>query len=78
MSVKKETRSRGNIFSRFGQTIARLFRETIGELRKVSWPTWNEARNLTLVVLVVIFSMAFTLGLLDYAYSRFFLFILKK
>jgi len=75
---KKDTRSRENFLTRFGQTIARLFRETIGELRKVSWPTWNEARNLTIVVLVVIFTMAFSLGLLDFVYSRFFLLILKK
>ncbi len=78
MPEKKENRSRENFLTRFGQTIARLFRETIGELRKVSWPTWNEARNLTIVVLVVIFAMAFSLGLLDFVYSRFFLLILKK
>ena len=28
-----------------------FFRETAGELRKVSWPTWPEARQLTLLVL---------------------------
>ena len=30
-----------------------FFRETTGELRKVSWPTWPEARRLTGLVLVV-------------------------
>ncbi|MBI2333524.1 MAG: preprotein translocase subunit SecE [Chloroflexi bacterium] len=33
--------------------IQRYFRETTGELRKVSWPTWPEARRLTLLVLLV-------------------------
>ncbi|MFM8877204.1 MAG: preprotein translocase subunit SecE [Anaerolineae bacterium] len=33
--------------------IQRYFRETTGELRKVSWPTWPEARRLTLLVLMV-------------------------
>ena len=31
--------------------IQSFFRETTGELRKVSWPTWPEARQLTLLVL---------------------------
>jgi len=30
-----------------------FFRETRGELQKVSWPTWPEARWLTILVLVV-------------------------
>jgi preprotein translocase subunit SecE len=33
--------------------IQRYFRETSGELRKVSWPTWPEAKRLTGLVLVV-------------------------
>ena len=33
--------------------IQRYYRETTGELRKVSWPTWPEARRLTLLVLMV-------------------------
>jgi len=75
---KKVARSQVNILTRFGESIARLFRETIGELRKVSWPTWNEARNLTIVVLIVIMAMAIALGGLDFVFSRFFLLIFKK
>ncbi len=78
MAEKKAARSQANFLTRIGDSIARLFRETIGELRKVSWPTWTEARNLTIVVLIVIFVMAFALGGLDFVYSRFFLLILKK
>jgi preprotein translocase subunit SecE len=53
-----------------------FFRETTGELRKVSWPTRKEAWNLTLIVLVVVFSMGTLLGLLDYLFTRFFALIL--
>jgi preprotein translocase subunit SecE len=53
-----------------------FFRETIGELRKVSWPTRKEAWNLTLIVLVVVFSMGTLLGILDYLFTRFFALIL--
>lgn len=57
--------------------IQRYFRETIGELRKVNWPTRQEATNLTIIVLIVTFSMSFFLGLLDFIYSRFMALILS-
>ena len=49
--------------------IVRYFRETIGELRRVSWPTWKEAWDLTKIVLIVMVVMSMILGLLDYVYS---------
>jgi preprotein translocase subunit SecE len=45
--------------------IQRFFRETAGELRRVSWPTWLEARNLTVVVIIVLVIMAIFLWLID-------------
>ena len=45
--------------------IQSFFRETAGELRKVSWPTWPEARQLTLLVLAVMFVMGVILGITD-------------
>ena len=49
--------------------ISRWWRETIGELRKVSWPTPPEAWRLTKIVLAVMFLMAVVLGLLDFVFS---------
>jgi preprotein translocase subunit SecE len=46
-------------------TIQSFFRETSGELRKVSWPTWPEARQLTLLVLAVMVVMGIILGITD-------------
>ena len=46
-------------------SIQSFFRETAGELRKVSWPTWPEARQLTLLVLAVMVIMGAVLGLTD-------------
>jgi preprotein translocase subunit SecE len=57
--------------------IQRYFRETIGELRKVNWPTRQEATNLTIIVLIVTFSMSVVLGLLDFLYTRFMALILS-
>jgi preprotein translocase subunit SecE len=45
--------------------IKRFFRETAGELRRVSWPTWPEARRMTFIVIVVLIVMALFLGLVD-------------
>ncbi len=45
--------------------IQSFFRETMGELHKVSWPTWPEARQLTWIVLVVMFVMGVILGVTD-------------
>jgi preprotein translocase SecE subunit len=49
--------------------IRKYFRETAGELRKVHWPTWPEARSLTTVVLGVMLAMALFLGLFDTAFG---------
>jgi len=40
-------------------------RETSGELRKVTWPTWPEARQLTGLVLLVMVIVGVILGLTD-------------
>jgi len=45
--------------------IQRYFRETGGELRKVSWPTWPEARRLTMLVLLVMVIMGIFLAGVD-------------
>ena len=45
--------------------IQRYFSETVGELRKVSWPTRQEAVQLTIIVLVVMVFMGVFLGLVD-------------
>jgi preprotein translocase subunit SecE len=47
--------------------IQNFFRETIGELRKVSWPTLPEARRLTVLVLIVMVIMGIYLSLVDWA-----------
>ena len=49
--------------------VQRLYRETIGELRKVAWPTRREATNLTLIVVIVIIAMVLILGSLDLFFS---------
>jgi preprotein translocase subunit SecE len=44
-------------------SVQRFTRETVGELRKVSWPTRQEAWQLTVIVLVVLAFMSVFLGI---------------
>lgn len=46
-------------------SVVRFYRETAGELHKVSWPTRKEAWHLTRIVLAVLVVMAIYLGGLD-------------
>ena len=55
MSTKKDSKKQN--------AIQRFARETVGELRKVSWPTRQEAWQLTLIVLVVLAFMSIFLGI---------------
>ena len=50
--------------------LVRILRETVGELRKVTWPTRQEATQLTIVVLVVLALMSAFLGTMDLLFSR--------
>ena len=46
------------------------WRETLGELHKVTWPTYADAKRLTIIVLAVMAFMAILLGTLDFVFSR--------
>ena len=72
MVTKKDKKEDKAVAYKQPNAIQRYFGETIGELRKVTWPTRKEATNLTLVVLVVTFVMSMYLGLLDLIFTRFF------
>ena len=61
-----------NFFQRLGYKIQKFFQETIGELRKVSWPSRQEAIRLTQIVLIVIGIMSMILGGLDWIFARLF------
>ena len=67
--IKKSSKKKENFIQKY-------IRETIGELRKVTWPTRKEAWNLTVVVIVVTFAMSALLGFLDFVFTKFFALIL--
>ena len=55
-----------------GQAIVAYLKATLAELRRVNWPSRQEATRLTVIVLVVTFSMAAILGLLDFLFAQLF------
>ena len=50
--------------------VVRWYRETIGELRKVAWPTPHDAWRLTYIVIIVMLATSLVLGALDFIFSR--------
>ncbi len=50
--------------------LKKWWRETIGELHKVNWPTRKEAWRLTKIVLLVMVIMGSFLGLLDFGLTK--------
>ena len=57
--------------------IVRYYRETVGELKKVVWPTREEALRLTRIVLIVISVMAVILGTADYLFGELMRFVIS-
>jgi len=53
-----------------GFSIFRFFGEVFSELRKVSWPTRQEATRLTLMVIVLSATIGLFLGLVDMLFAR--------
>lgn len=49
--------------------VVKYLKETRAELRKVVWPTRDETKNLTIIVVSVTVAMAIFLGLLDYIFQ---------
>ena len=51
-------------------TYPRFVAEIIDELRKVVWPSRQETRNLTTVVVILAIAVGVFLGVIDFAFSK--------
>ena len=56
--------------------VIKYLKETRAELKKVNWPSRQEATNLTLIVIAVTTFMALLLGTIDYVFAKLFELIL--
>ena len=64
---KKEKKP--NFFVRAGKAIGRYFKEVVGEVKKLSWPTKKELINYSLAVLAFVALMAANKWVLDLGFS---------
>ncbi len=59
-----EVRRRGGLFQFFG--------EVINELKKVTWPSREDATRLTILVISVAVAIGIALGIIDMMFTRLF------
>ena len=76
-SVRRDTKGSSNMVQRLRNgRVGRFVSEAYYELRhKVTWPTFQEARNMTVVVIVISVVIGAILGLVDYGLYSLFLLI---
>jgi preprotein translocase SecE subunit len=55
-----------------------FFRDAVAELRKVHWPTREQARNFTLLVIAVSAVVGIILGGMDYVFEKIFEFVIQS
>jgi len=67
--ARSQTKKRSFLAQLRDNALVEYLQDTRAELRKVHWPTRQEAESLTKIVLAVTVSMAAFMGLLDYLFS---------
>jgi preprotein translocase subunit SecE len=68
--AKATSKSEQNFATRMIEPILRYLRDTRAELRKVTWPTREEAWKLTLIVLGTVVVMSLILGAADFIFGK--------
>ena len=68
--AKATSKTEQNLLTRVIGPIAGYLRDTRAELRKVTWPTREEAWNLTLIVLGTVIVMSLILGFADFIFAK--------
>ena len=58
------------VFLRTGSERHDYFLSAIGEMHKVSWPSWTDTKRMTAIVCVVVFVFAIILDIFDYAWAN--------
>ncbi len=66
-----------SLFKSIWQKTRQFFREVRAELRKVTWPSKDEVKVLTIVVVLFVFIFTAFIGIVDLVLSRVFAFLAK-
>ena len=60
-----------------GRTVE-FFREVRGEVRKVTWPTWEELKKATTVIIIFVAILGLVIGWMDWLLQQIFVVGLAK
>ena len=70
--VHEQEEKRGNFITRAFGNMREYFEGVNSELRKVSWPTREDTRRLTVIVIVVMIISAIVLGVISLGFTELF------
>lgn len=68
-SKSRPSSSSVTVSAREPNRVIKYFNETRAELRRVTWPTREETKNLTMIIVAATVAMAIFLGSLDYIFQ---------
>ena len=60
-----------------GRTVSYL-REVRLELSKVSWPSWQELRKSTIVIILFVFAIGILIGIMDWIFAKLLIDVLGR
>jgi preprotein translocase subunit SecE len=55
--------------TQLGNVVA-YFREVRAEVRKVTWPSWDDLRRTTVVIIIVVIILGMIIGIMDFVFSK--------
>ncbi len=68
-----ESESKVGIFDRIQQ----FYQEVVAEMKKVTWPTWDELKSSTSVVLIILIIFAAVIYVFDFVFQNAVFYIFK-
>ncbi len=57
---------------------ATYLKEVRAEMSKVSWPTWDDLRRSTTVIIIFVVIIGIVIGLMDWAFSKLLIDVLGR
>ena len=58
--------------------ITRFAQESWSELRKVTWPTWEDLRKSTMVIILFVIMVGILIGIMDFVFSKLLIDVLGR
>ena len=62
----------------FAGRTANYMREMRAELRKVTWPTWEDLRKSTMVIILFVIMVGILIGIMDFVFSKLLIDVLGR